>query len=81
MVHGNPAFLAAFGRRSLGMPVREVMLGMPPEGFALFDAVLARGKPLARWIRFDAEPWRLVVAPRLDPVTREVYGVRFHMRA
>lgn len=80
VVYGNPAFIAAFGEQAVGMPAREILLDFPPEGFALFDMVLAGGKPLARWIRFAKEDWRLTVAPRIDP-TGDVYGVSFHMRA
>jgi hypothetical protein len=46
----------------------------------LLDNVLARGKPLARWIRFRGQDWRMTVAPRTDPAG-EVYGVAFHLRA
>ena len=81
LVHGNPAFLAEFGRAAIGLPAREVMLGLPPETFALLDAVLAQGRPLARWIRRDDGEWRLTAMPRLDPETQEPYGVAFHLRA
>jgi hypothetical protein len=62
------------------LPARESLVDLPPAAFALLDAVLARGKPLARWIRFAGEDWRMTVAPRTDP-TGEVYGVAFHLRA
>jgi hypothetical protein len=81
VVHGNPAFLADFGRGALGLPAREVMVGLPAEAFALLDAVLTGSRPLARWIRRDDEDWRLTAMPRLDPETQEVYGVAFHLRA
>jgi len=81
VVYGNPAFIATFGEGAIGMPARESMLDLPSGAFALFDAVLARAKPLARWIRYAGEDWRLTVAPRLDPDTGEIYGVAFHMRA
>lgn len=81
LVHGNPAFLAEFGREAIGLPAREVMLGLPPETFALLDAVLAQGRPLARWIRRHDGEWRLTAMPRLDPETQEPYGVAFHLRA
>jgi hypothetical protein len=73
--------VARYGAGSVGVPAREAIVGMPREGFALFDAVLRTGRPLALWIRLGGESWRLVVAPRVDPETREVYGVRFHLRA
>jgi len=83
VAYGNPAFVTAFGEGCVGVPAREAFVGMSREGFALFDEVLRSGRPLARWVRLGSgrEPWRLVVAPRVDPGTREVYGVRFHMRA
>lgn len=81
LVHGNPAFLKEFGRDAIGLPAREVMLGLPPETFALLDAVLAQGRALARWIRRDDGEWRLTAMPRLDPETEEPYGVAFHLRA
>ena len=80
VVYGNPAFIATFGAGAVGMPAREILLDFPPGAFSVFDAVLERGKPLARWIRFGGEDWRLTVAPRIDP-SGEVYGVSFHMRA
>ena|ERR1035437_3097164 len=79
VVYGNPAFVAAFGASSVGLPAREVMLGLSRDGFAVMDAVLARGRPAARWVRLGNEEWRLTVAPRVDPGTAEVYGVRFHL--
>jgi PAS domain-containing protein len=81
VIYGNPAFVALFGAEAVGMPARESLLDLPPGAFALLDAVLARGKPLARWIRFGGEEWRMTVAPRQDPGTGEVYGVAFHLRA
>jgi hypothetical protein len=81
VVYGNPAFVTAFGAESVGVPVREVLVDLPSGAFTLLDAVLARGKPLARWIRFRGEDWRMTVVPRVDFATGEVYGVSFHMRA
>lgn len=80
VVYGNPAFIAAFGSVAVGLPARESLLELPPDAFALLDTVLARGKPLARWIRLGGEDWRMTVAPRQDPMG-EVYGVAFHLRA
>ena len=80
VVYGNPAFVAAFGAGAVGMPARETLLDLPADAFALLDAVLLRGKPLARWIRMSGEDWRMTVAPRVDP-TGDVYGVSFHLRA
>ena len=81
VIYGNPAFVAIFGIRAVGMPARESLVDLPAAAFALLDAVLVNGKPLARWIRFAGEDWRMTVAPRRDPGTGEVYGVAFHLRA
>ncbi len=79
VVYGNPAFVAAFGAAAVGMPAREGILDLPPRAFAMLDAVLLRGKPLAGWIRMGGSEWRLTVAPRVDPAG-EVYGISFHLR-
>jgi hypothetical protein len=81
VVYGNPAFLSAFGAQSVGLPAREVMIGLPAEAFELLDAVLRDGRPLARWISRDGDDWRLTAMPRFDPETQEPYGVAFHLRA
>jgi len=81
IVYGNGAFQAAFGVGAVGLPARESMLDLPPEAFALFDAVFSRGRPLARWIERSGTTWRLTAAPRSDPETGEVCGVAFHLRA
>ena len=81
VVYGNPAFVAAFGASSVGLPAREGMLGLPGEAFALLDAVLREGRPLALWVTRDGEDWRLTAMPRFDPETQEAYGVAFHLRA
>ncbi len=81
VAYGNHAFGDVFGERSVGLPAREVMVGLPGEAFTLLDAVLREGRPLARWIRRGGEDWRMTCAPRIDAVTGEVYGVAFHLRA
>jgi PAS domain-containing protein len=81
VVYGNPAFQAMFGRSAVGLPARESLLGLPATAFGLLDAVLAQGRPLARWIDRDGEPWRLTAVPRRDPETGVVYGLAFHLRA
>lgn len=81
VVYGNPGFVAAFGRESVGLPAREVLLGLPGEAFLVMDAVFRDGCPLATWIRRDGEDWRLTVRPRIDPGTLATYGVSFHLRA
>jgi hypothetical protein len=80
VVYGNPAFIAIFGAGAVGMPAREALLSLPPAAFVLLDVVLARGRPLARWVSVDGEDWRMTAAPRVDPAG-EVYGVSFHLRA
>jgi hypothetical protein len=81
VVYGNPAFRAMFGDGAVGLPARETMLDLPGEAFALLDAVLADGRPLARWVERTDETWRLTAVPRRDPETGDVYGVAFHLRA
>lgn|SRR5664280_2920120 len=81
VVYGNPAFVATFGSAAVGMPARESLVELPAGAFALLDAVLTCGKPLARWIRFAGADWRMTVTPRVDPGNGEVYGVAFHLRA
>lgn len=81
VVFGNPAFVAAFGAASVGVPAREGLLSLPSAGLAVLDAVFARGRPLARWIRWAGAEWRLTVAPRVDIETGAVYGVSMHLRA
>src|SRR5664280_2051435 len=81
VVYGNPAFVATFGSAAVGMPARESLVELPAGAFALLDAVLTCGKPLARWIRFAGAEWRMTVTPRVDPGNGEVYGVVFHLRA
>jgi hypothetical protein len=81
LIYGNPAFHAQFGSRCIGMPAREVMVDLPDTAFALLDAVLERGRPLARWIQRGEEQWRLTAMPRRDPDTETIDGVAFHLRA
>jgi len=81
VVYGNPAFRTMFGNGAVGLPARETMLDLPTEAFALLDAVLADGRPLARWVERPDGTWRLTAIPRRDPETGDVYGVAFHLRA
>jgi hypothetical protein len=81
VVHGNSAFRASFGERAVGLPAREALLDLPSEAFELLDLVFRKGRPLARWIHRGLEEWRITAAPRIDPETREVYGVLFHLRS
>jgi hypothetical protein len=80
IVHGNRAFMAAFGEGSIGQPAREAMVDLPSAAFELMDLVYQGGKPLARRIMTPAGERRLVVAARLDPETGETYGVTTHLR-
>ena len=75
IVHGNPAFVAEFGGGLVGLPAREVLVGLPARAFEVVDRVLASGRPLACWLDMRGERRRLTVAPRTDPETGEVYGV------
>ena len=81
VIYGNPAFHAQFGSRCIGMPAREVMVDLPETAFALLDAVLEGGRPLARWVQRGGEQWRLTATPRRDPDTETIDGVAFHLRA
>ena len=81
IVHGNPAFIETFGATTIGQPAREALLDLPPKAFELMDLVYSTGKPGACAITTTAGPRRLVVAPRRDPETGEVYGVTTHLRS
>jgi hypothetical protein len=80
VIYGNAAFRDVFGAESVGLPAREGMMGISRDAFAVMDAVLARGRAAARFVRLNGAAWRLTVAPRLDPGTGEPYGVAFHLR-
>jgi hypothetical protein len=80
VVYGNPALIATFGPRCFGLPARETLVSLPAEAFGLLDAVLAGGRPLARWIIIDSDEWRMTALPRFDFETGEAYGVSFHLR-
>jgi hypothetical protein len=79
IVHGNAAFLDAFGPASVGQPAREALVDLPSVAFDLMDEVYRTGRPLARQIRTPFGERRLVVAPRRDPETGETYGVTSHL--
>jgi hypothetical protein len=81
VVYGNPAFVERFGAHCLGMPAREVMVDLSEEAFVVLDAAYAQNRPLARWVRFGDDEWRVTVKPRVDPETDRVFGVAFHLRA
>jgi hypothetical protein len=80
IVHGNPAFLEAFGANCVGQPAREALVGLPSEAFALMDVVYREGRSLATRIKTSEGPRRLVIAARRDPETGETYGVASHIR-
>jgi hypothetical protein len=80
VIYGNEAFRSMFGAGCVGMPAREGMVGLSRDGFAVMDAVLARGRPGARWVRLRGEQWRLTCVPRIDLESGETYGVAFHLR-
>jgi PAS domain-containing protein len=78
-MYANPAFQAEFGTSCLGQPAREVMIQLPHDAFEVMDLVLRDGKPLARRIQTMRGERRIVVAPRTDPETGEIYGVVSHL--
>jgi PAS domain-containing protein len=79
VMYANPAFEAEFGAACLGQPAREVMIALPHAAFEVMDLVFREGKPLARRIRTTDGTRRIVVAPRTDPETGEIYGVVSHL--
>lgn len=80
IVHGNRAFIEAFGKGCIGQPAREALVDLPPAAFELMDLVYQGGRPLACRIVTPAGERRLVVAARRDPETGETYGVSTHLR-
>jgi hypothetical protein len=72
--------MEVFGPNTLGQPAREALVGLPPKAFELMDLVLETGKAGACRLDTRLGPRRLVVAPRRDPETGEVYGVTTHLR-
>ncbi len=81
IVHGNAAFLEAYGRAAVGLPAREALTDLPAAAFALMDRVLAEGRPLAMRLSLrTGEERRLVVAPRRELESAETYGVAVHLR-
>jgi hypothetical protein len=80
IVHGNRAFIEAFGQGCIGQPAREALLDLPPAAFELMDLVYKGGKALACRITTPSGERRLVVAARRDPETGETYGVTTHLR-
>ena len=79
IMHGNAALLERYGRAAISQPAREAMLDLPPTAFALLDRVLAEGRPLAIAVALVDGPRRLVVVPRRDPESGQVYGVTTHL--
>ncbi len=81
IVFGNRALFDLFGDGCVGVPAREALVGLPLDAFELMDAVLDRGRPLARWIRGRrGKIWRMTVVPRIDPETGETYGIALYLR-
>ena len=80
IMHGNAAFLDAFGPGFVGQPAREAMTDLPRAAFELMDQVYREDRPLARRIRTPAGDRRFVVVPRKDPGTGDTYGVATHLR-
>lgn len=79
VMYANPVFEAEFGRSCLGQPAREVMVDLPAAAFEVMDLVYRDGKPLARQIQVAGISRRIVVAPRVDAESGEVYGVVTHL--
>jgi hypothetical protein len=79
IMHGNPAFVAEFGKGTVGLPAREALPDLPPLVFEVADRVLASGRPLACWVDVSGRRRRLTVAPRRDPETSEIYGVAIRL--
>lgn len=75
IVHGNPPFLAEFGRESVGLPAVEALLDLPTAAFHLMDLVYRQGRPLATRVTVRGAPRRLTVVPKADIETDEVYGL------
>jgi hypothetical protein len=80
IVFGNPAFVAAYGGETLGLPAREAMVDLPRAAFELMDMVFREGRPLARRILVAGEERRLLVVPRKEVDSDETYGVSTHLR-
>jgi hypothetical protein len=81
IMHGNQAFIDRYGRAAIGQPAREAMLDVPGAAFELMGRVLREGRALATTVQLPDGPRRLVVVPRRDPETDEIYGVTTHLRA
>ena len=80
IIHGNPAFIEQFGAGVVGQPAREAMIGLPAEGVRA-DGSRVRDRQARRLPGHDGgRRERLVVAPRRDPETGEIYGVTTHLR-
>ena len=79
IVHGNRAFVTEFGGGLVGLPAREVLVGLPVRAFEVVDRVRDTGRPLACWLEVRGERRRLTVAPRTDPETGEVFGVAIRL--
>ena len=80
IMHGNAVFVATFGRGVVGQPAREAMVGLPSKAFELMDLVYSTGKPGACRVTTTTGEKRLIVAPRREPETGEVYGVTTHLK-
>lgn len=81
VMHGNPAFIAAYGEESIGLPAREILVDLPSPVFTIFDAAFGSGRPLAAWVERGGIEWRLTVVPRRHPETGEIFGILFRLRA
>jgi hypothetical protein len=75
VVHGNPPFLARFGRGCLGLPAAEALVALPGAAFELMDLVYREARPLACRLIIDGEPVRVTAVPKRDVETGEIYGI------
>ena len=81
IVYGNAAFVAEFGRESIGLPAVEALPALPAAAFELLDLAYREGRSVAAWTRLGGVERRLVVAVRRDIETEEVYGLAVHLVA
>jgi hypothetical protein len=79
IVHANPAFVVEFGATCLGLPAAEALPSWPRRAFEVIDRAWDARRPLATWVSVVGRRRRLIVAPRADEETGEVYGVAIRL--
>ena len=80
IMHGNPAFIDAFGAQVVGQPAREALIGLPPKAFELMDLVFSTGKPGACRVTTAGRSAPAGRRPAARPGDRRDYGVTTHLR-